>query len=187
MNYEVEMKFHCPDPAGVAQRLRALGAREIGSVRQADAYFNHPSRDFARTDEALRLRDDDGVLRITYKGPKLDAQTKTRREIEIPFGRGRDDMQEMTEIFLALGFHLVAHVRKDRRRFELARGSIAFEASIDRVEGLGEFVEIETSSGDAGLERARESLLELAGSLGVGESERRSYLELLLAGWSERP
>jgi adenylate cyclase class 2 len=187
MNYEVEMKFHCPDSAGVVERLRALGARELGEARQSDAYFNHPSRDFARTDEALRLRDDGGALLITYKGPKLDAETKTRREIEIPFGRGREDMQEMTEILLSLGFHLVAHIRKARRRFELSRGTIAFEASIDRVEGVGEFVELETASGALGLENARAELRALAGALGLVESERRSYLELLLAGLAERP
>ena len=51
-----------------------------------DTYYQHPCRDFSRTDEALRIR----VRRfnghfeafLTYKGPKIDEVSKTREEIE---------------------------------------------------------------------------------------------------------
>ena len=48
-----------------------------------------PCRDFAQTDEALRIRTVGDTSFVTYKGPKLDATTKTRRELELPLRRRR--------------------------------------------------------------------------------------------------
>ena len=60
----------------------ALAARFHDPAEQVDRYFAHPCRDFARTDEALRLRRDGDDVAITWKGPRIDAATKTRRESE---------------------------------------------------------------------------------------------------------
>lgn len=82
--YEVEQKYRVIDVADLEARLNGLGAVWHGTAKQVDRYFGHPSRDFAATDEALRLRSTpDGVV-ITWKGPRLDATAKTRREIELP-------------------------------------------------------------------------------------------------------
>ena len=55
-----------------------------------DTYYNHPSRDFAETREALRIRRVDGVPMVTYKGTKLPGEVKARREacpvVYIPVG-----------------------------------------------------------------------------------------------------
>lgn len=82
--YEVEQKYRVVDVADLEARLNGLGAVWHDTAEQVDRYFGHPSRDFAATDEALRLRSTpDGVV-ITWKGPRLDATAKTRREIELP-------------------------------------------------------------------------------------------------------
>ena len=87
---EVEMKFPAADLPTLAARLEALGARRGETLEEADHYFNAPDRDFARTDEALRIRRIGDHNRITYKGPKRDAVTKTRTEIELPIGDGAE-------------------------------------------------------------------------------------------------
>ena len=71
MMLEAEIKLMLDDATRerLLARLESRGARLLGESRQCDEYFAHPSRDFARTDEALRLREVDGALRITYKGP----------------------------------------------------------------------------------------------------------------------
>lgn len=56
VHFEVEQKFPLADVAAVERRLAELGAQAGGTVEQVDRYFNHPVRDFAQTDEALRLR-----------------------------------------------------------------------------------------------------------------------------------
>ncbi|HEU5115398.1 MAG TPA: class IV adenylate cyclase, partial [Isosphaeraceae bacterium] len=83
--FEVEIKFRAADHRALAARLIALGAEASEAQEHEDLYLAHPSRDFARTDEALRLRRVGDQNRVTYKGPKLGGPTKTREEIEVPF------------------------------------------------------------------------------------------------------
>ena len=56
MNYEVEQKFRVNDMLAVEHALRRLGAHIEPPQLQVDCYFAHPARDFAKTDEALRIR-----------------------------------------------------------------------------------------------------------------------------------
>src|SRR5215208_5003779 len=81
---EVEVKYRLSDPAAVEARLRAWGAIVVADHEEADHYLNAPDRDFARTDEAFRLRRIGERNLLTYKGPRLDATSKTRKEIELP-------------------------------------------------------------------------------------------------------
>ncbi len=89
MPYEVEMKFPAADLAELESRLAGLGATIAAPQSEVDVYFAHPARDFAKTDEALRIRRKGSLNFITYKGPKIDAATKTRREIELPLSARR--------------------------------------------------------------------------------------------------
>jgi adenylate cyclase class 2 len=184
MHLEVELKFRAGgerDLAAIRDRLVALSATSAGTLDQADTYFAHPARDFAATDEALRLRRVGEQNRITYKGPKLDALTKTRRELELPLAPGGEAFEQFSDLLVALGFRAVATVRKRREVLNLSWQGSEIEAALDTVDKVGHFVELETSSDDAKLTAARESITSLAKQLGLVESERRSYLEMLLA------
>ena len=168
---EAEVKARVEDLDRVEKRLSGLGAKYLDEESQVDLYFNHPSRDFSITDEALRLRRAGKRLFLTYKGPKLDSLTKTRREHEV----GIEDFEGAREILLSLGFVPVAEVRKNRRLYS-CRG---FIVSLDSVEGLGSYVEVEGRAEEC---KTPERLLGFLQELGISpeESERRSYLELLL-------
>jgi len=72
---EVEVKVRA-DHSQVRSVLQKLGAIKIGIENQSDTYFAAPYRDFAKTDEALRIRSLDGKAVLTYKGPKLDKVSK---------------------------------------------------------------------------------------------------------------
>jgi adenylate cyclase class 2 len=180
MSFEVEMKFRVPTGRSPETLLAQIQAEPSGKKFQSDYYFNHPSRDFALTDEALRLRDEDGRIHITYKGPKLDANTKTREEIEIPLGLTTSDVPQLAQLLTKLGFRQVAVVRKSRNEFQLLWENAQTTLSIDQVDGLGHFVEIEQVVDQNHLDAARQSVQNLARHLGLDASERRSYLELLL-------
>lgn len=182
MAYEVEMKFPLPAGLDLTPILDALGAVAGEPKHQRDRYFNHPTRDFVQTDEALRLRDEDGAVHLTYKGPKLDATTKTREEIEIPLSLTEGDVVSLVRILQKLGFREVAVVAKRRQEFVALWEQVRTTLSVDEVDGVGRFIEIEQVASPATLDRARESLGRLATHLGLGPGERRSYLELLLDG-----
>jgi adenylate cyclase class 2 len=185
MNYEVEQKFSVPDSSGVRHQLAALGAAAGETVEQVDCYFAHPARDFAATDEAFRLRRVGQENCLTYKGAKLDTSTKTRREIEVDLADGPGSAADAVELFESLGFRRVREVRKRRSHFTLRWQDQQTEIALDEVAGLGTFVELEIMAGDGELDRAREALAALAARLGLSNSERRSYLELLMSQESE--
>jgi adenylate cyclase class 2 len=180
MPIEVEQKYRLADRAAFETRLAALRPSPGESEEQVDCYFAHPARDFARTDEALRLRRSGDLNYITYKGPKLDATTKTRREIEIPLAAGEVPAGHGTELLEALGFRLVAEVAKRRSHCSIRWKDQEVEVSLDDVAGLGDFVELEIVCEPAEVEAARQALASLSERLQLSNCERRSYLELLL-------
>src|SRR5262249_8219869 len=177
---EVEMKFPIAHFADVEKKLTAWGAQLADSRTDADHYLNAPDRDFAKTDEALRLRRIGAANFLTYKGPKRDAQTKTRTEIEVPLAGGDAAAEQFLALLGHLGYRFVRVVRKDRRIFHLEREGFPLEVCLDQLEGLGCFVELEIQAPEDNLDAARDVLQRAARDLGLTTSERRSYLELLL-------
>jgi len=173
--YEVELKV-AADHAPVRERLATLDAESLGAVEQVDTYFEHPVREFAETDEAFRIRretsDGDTETRMTYKGPLIEAASKTREELETTVG----DHATVEAIFEELGFEAVETVGKHRERFE----HDGYTVTLDTVDGLGEFVEVETEA-DA-LEPARRGAVALLRELGLDPDDqiRTSYLGLVL-------
>lgn len=178
---EVELKFPAADPQSLHAALQGLGLTMGEEQEQVDRYFNHPGRDFAATDEALRLRSVGEANYITYKGPRLDVAAKTRREIELTLAAGPQAAADWLELLVTLGFQHVADVRKLRRKARLAWQGFDVEIAWDQVAELGTFLELETLASPSSLDRAQAAVCSLAERLGLAGPERRSYLELLLA------
>jgi len=146
-----------------------------------DAYFAHPSRDFAATGEAFRVRGVGGSNRITYKGPKLGGPAKTREEIEVAFADGADARGQVVRVFELLGFRRVAVVRKRRTSYHLEVDGRPIAVELDLADGLGAFAEVETlAASEADLPGAQGAVLALAAELGLAEVEPRSYLRMVL-------
>ena len=165
---EVEVKARArPETIG---NILALGATLIGTENHRDLYFNSPLRDFKESDEALRIRVKEEGARLTYKGPKLDKETKSRLELTIKI----DNPEEMEKILMALDFIPSAEVRKRRTKYALDDAVVAF----DEVDGLGSFVEVEIS-GEENWEMQASRALAILRRIGLGEPIRSSYLELL--------
>ena len=182
--FEVELKVetaHGP----VRDRLGAAGADPLGTVEQTDVYYDAPDRDFAETDEALRVRVERRVdatagdttardIRLTYKGPLVEQESKTRAEAEV----GVDSKDDIESLLAGLGYEPAATVHKERERYELDGCTV----TLDVVDGLGEFVEVELETED-NVDRARERAIGVMERLRLDPDEqiRTSYLGLLLA------
>jgi adenylate cyclase class 2 len=183
--YEVELKVRA-DHGPVRSRLDDLGAEAHPAVHQEDTYYDAPHRNFAATDEALRLRRESvrgGESRtyLTYKGPLVDEASKTRREAETAVVDG----SAAAEILSALGFEPAATVEKERRRYALE----GYTVTLDAVDGLGEFVEVETeieerteAGSEDGIDAARTGAAAVLQDLGLDPAAgiRTSYLGMLL-------
>ncbi|MBW3581964.1 MAG: class IV adenylate cyclase [Euryarchaeota archaeon] len=194
---EVEVKAWVPRPAEVQRRVLELKAAPLGRRVEHDTYYRHPVRDFATTDEALRLRrvvriTDEGEVDwrslpaeawasgrtfVTYKGPRMEGTAKTRTEEEVL-------VQGNVHALLGhLGFSAVQDVLKHRRAWSVGDAVI----TLDEVDGLGVFVEVEVmvhseaAAGDPeALRRAGREASNLLSRLGLYDIEEKSYLELVL-------
>ncbi len=167
---EIEFKSACGDLSAVKRKIMELGGTFQKTETEEDHYFAHPARDFARTDEALRVRSAGGKYYLTYKGPKLGGPAKTRLEHQVAVASG----EETEKILHQLGFGHLGTVRKTRQLYTLGDATIC----LDRVEELGDFVEIEMLGEDR---RAIEKKLTAqAAELGLSGFITSSYLEMLL-------
>ena len=175
--FEVECKVRAHHDS-VRSRLERLGCERIESVTQEDTYYDAPDRDFAETDEALRVREERAgeatETLLTYKGPLVDTESKTREEAETAV----TDPDAIRSILGGLGYEPAATVEKERDRYSLDGVTV----TLDSVEGLGEFVEAELET-ETDVEAARERVQAVLERLGLDPDEgiRTSYLGLLLA------
>ncbi len=170
---EVEVKAKINSFKEMEEKLEKLGAIKSKSEFQEDIYFQSPIVDFGQTDEALRIRTTDNNVFITYKGPKIDQQSKTRKEVEMNIESG----EKAKDIFEEIGFKPARTVRKNRQYYNFEN----FEISLDDVEGLSPYMEIEVSLDDGeDYSKAKDEIFKLFEKLGITEGfERTSYMELL--------
>ncbi len=167
---EIEIKALCPDLEKIKISIIRSGGIFESTGTERDIYYNHPCRDFKKTDEAIRIRKSGSDTFITYKGPKIGDRAKTRFEIETSI-TSADDMDIILE---KLGFVKSGEVIKVRDIYKLSEITVC----LDRVQGLGDFVELEIIGDDK--EKSEKIIFDLAEKLGLDKFERRSYLELVL-------
>lgn len=162
-NLEIEIQARVANTASLRAFLDAE-ATYLGEVHQRDEYYTPAHKDYLATrpvDEWLRLRDADGGISITYKdwSPRTHAV-----EYETSVG----DLAKGRLILEAIGCRTIAVVDKVRRLWHWQDWDI----SIDRVEGLGEFVELEYS-GDADVvpQDVRDAMITFLKERGCGTVE----------------
>lgn len=168
--YEVEVKLPIEATADWVRRLDAVTPM-ASALTERDTYFAHPQRDFATTDEALRLRDRDGELELTYKGPREDAAAKVRKELNVAVDG------PIAPLLEALGFVPVAQVVKHRRTWHMD-GCVV---TLDEVERVGTYLEIEATGDDADAAQRQVEAVVVRLGLDAVAPEPRSYLELQLS------
>jgi len=181
---EVEMKFKVPSETpeniqlvnGVLEKLKVLNYVKTSGVVEVDSYFNAPDRNFAVTDEALRLRHSEDKLVVTYKGPKLGGAGKIRTELEIPLIK--EHTFDYVQLLQNLGYTKVQDIKKKRGIWSSPINNIL--VMCDYIEELGYFFELELTVPEEGTETALRSIKVMAEQLGLHNEERKSYLQLVL-------
>jgi len=124
----LELKARDPSPARSLRACQELGAEDRGTLIQRDTYFEVPQG-------RLKLREETGGVAhlISYERPDLAAPKESRyRLIEV-----REPAELKEALAGALGIRVV--VSKSRRLF--IRGDVRIH--LDRVEGIGDFIEFE--------------------------------------------
>ncbi|MCE4604798.1 MAG: class IV adenylate cyclase [Aeropyrum sp.] len=167
---EVEAKFSidCKDLETIASRLKDMGFEGSRVEQEIDVYLDHPCYSVVERDEAIRVRLYRDYAMITYKGPRMSSKVKARFEVEARLASTRDG-EAIIELLERLGFKSALKIIKRRIYFRSSTGLIV---SLDRVENLGCFVEIEGSESE---------IRRLSRVLGLeGKEVEKTYVELLL-------
>jgi homotetrameric cytidine deaminase len=164
----VELKARDPHPDRTLKRARALGAEDRGELRQRDTYFAAPHG-------RLKLREQEpgGAELIAYERPDAAEARESRYRIT-PVA---DAAATAEALDAALGTVVVV----DKRRHLLLWEGVRIH--LDRVEGLGAFVELEgVAAADSDLAREGALVARLRAELGIADDalEPRGYADLLL-------
>jgi len=191
--FETEIKIKLRSDTETRKQLLQLGAQFKYFMHNSDKYYNFKNgeKDFAKTDEALRLRstilmDPNTKQKIkethdlTYKGPKLKTSVKSRIEYESEV----ENADMIHKIIDALGFDCVIEIPKEREVFEIKYENTQYTVLIDKIEGLsGYYLEAELMVADEKkISEAKQKLVNLVLKLGYNEKDsiRESYLELVM-------
>jgi predicted adenylyl cyclase CyaB len=162
----LELKCRCADLEAAGRRAARLGARDAGTLRQEDCFFAAPH---ARL--KLRLTGDGSGELIAYRRPdRPDAAASDYRIY-------RTGEPEALRETLAEALGEAGVVRKRRRLFLYRQTRI----HLDRVEGLGDFVELETVLAGQSEEEALAELERVAAALELRPEDRvaEAYVDLL--------
>lgn len=116
---EVEIKLPVHRRSTIEHGLVASGFTAGNLIRESDIYFTSPEHDFMHTDEALRIRTSENYSTassssfLTYKGPKLDTVSTTRKELETAI----EDSEVCRNILRCLGYTELSPVNKLRQYY----------------------------------------------------------------------
>jgi adenylate cyclase, class 2 len=138
-NTEIEVKVKC---GGVDELIRYMDTNgsSKGETHQVDIYYNAPDRDFLKTaliKEWVRVRISDKGNSINYKNWIYDDNGVSNHCDE--YETKVDDIEQLQHILKALGYTELVTVDKRRRVWDID----LYEVSVDRVESLGDYVEVE--------------------------------------------
>jgi adenylate cyclase class 2 len=176
---EIELKLPLKNRKEVEALLNKLADFKHKSF-QHDAYYNAPHRDFLENsdnvNEWFRVRLSEGEAQINYKDfQPHDAKIKTHC---IEYEANVDSEDQLNKILEALNFVRLIDVKKLRKAWHY----LDTEVSIDSVENLGDFIEIEYKGSHTDVDTARDHLFAVLKKLGAktGELDTRGYPYLLL-------
>ena len=191
---EIEMKFRVANAAEYERLIsETLGASFGAPTVESDVFFTNEALGFPNEGKSLRIRRRGNYLAATFKGPRLDSQTKTREEIELTLVDERPELSEENarrvdearanwiRFYERLGFSQYGVVTKSRRRASTEYGGRQFEITLDEIDGLGVFTELEVSAEKEEFAVARAVVMLLAQKLGLRETVTSSYLSMVCA------
>lgn len=170
---EIEVKAKVDDLALIEERLIELGCNFNEPTIQKDIIFIPNNRNF------LDIVKGDIILRIRYSNSKYKLTLKKQLENELDNIEKESfvsDPNQIEEIIKLMGFKEGIKVNKVRKKTKLGELTIC----LDKVESLGEFIEIEKISNEDSL-KIQEELFDFLKELGIKKESQvfRGYDTLL--------
>lgn len=182
------MESHDP----IRKSLRKLNARIKSKLIQDDHYFTPPLLSTSEKGSIVRIREEthEGYNRrvmLSYKSPnKPVAGVEAREEIELEV---LSSVGALTDLLKRIKVTPIVSVKKERVEYALTYKNVDFTVTLDKVDTLGLFVEIElVSSEKDDVQKLAILGEELARKLGIDISRKidLGYHELVIVSRNPR-
>ena len=193
----VEVEIKIPVTKKIFEEIKKNLKRKVklvGVSRDLDKYFNAPHRNFLEktpTEEFLRVRikkdasfftnnntsKKNVVASFTYKHGYWNSKGEHTHSDESE--TRVENFEQLEKILDALSFKKILVIDKIREIYKVRN---TFEISLDKVKGLGYFIEIESLKSFGNIDKAMEAIYTFAKNIGLDPTTRDSkgYVTLML-------
>lgn len=169
MNIEVEVKIEVESLKRVREKVSTVG-KLVKSIKQVDEYYVPCHRNFfiqkPHPTEWLRIRTNPDKVVFEYDrsiNKKASGEQDCAEEYETIIS----DPAELRKILEFLDFNKVMTVNKQREYWDCAD----LEIVLDKVEGLGNFIEVEAKGDFESAAEAKKACLKFIKELGIENAE----------------
>jgi adenylate cyclase class 2 len=178
---ELKLRFNTAEREKLIAWCERSGYAAGEPTEQIDHYLMPGSINLFANDEAFRVRRSScagkTVWSLIFKGKNTGTTMQERQELETAV----EDGEVLIVMLERLGIREILTVKKTRISFR--KGAVTI--CLDRVESLGEFLEIEIMTEGGNIVSARRKINELVKSMALETAmpEPKNYLQLL---WENR-
>ena len=148
---EIEQKFYFNDIKSLYDLLSKnnLTKKESENISDSDEYFTDIDSEYIKNRTCLRIRKTNNTnMEITFKGKSINFSNfyaKSENNINIDI----NDYSNLVDMLGSLGFYSYTTVTKSREVYNKTEDNIEYNVMIDKVEGIGSFIEFELLSDES--------------------------------------
>lgn len=170
MNVEVEIKVEISNFEEIKSKIATIG-KLIKSIRQVDDYFIPVQRDFFAQKphpvEWLRIRTNPDKTIFEYD-KSINKKANGEQECAEEYETEISNPEEFRKILDFLDFKKVITVDKQREYWDCGD----LEIALDKITGLGDFIEVEAKGNFENNEKAKMVCLKFLENLGIKNPEK---------------
>ena len=143
---ETEKKYYSMEPEKLIKTAETLNFRLVKKTVESDEYFTDIDSVYIKNRTCLRIRKQDNVsMEITFKGKSYDLLGQFCK-LENNISCTVDEYDNFISLFTALGYYSYSTVEKERLVYELKNNKYTYNIMVDKLLGIGGFVEFEIIS-----------------------------------------
>ena len=143
---ETEKKYYCMEPELLFKQAEAYDFKQAKKVLEIDEYFTDIDSEYIKNRTCLRIRtQDEKTMEITFKGKSHDLLGQYCK-MENNISCNIDEYNNFVQLFTSLGYYSYVKVEKQRIVYELKKSKYIYNIMIDKLPGIGGFVEFEIIS-----------------------------------------
>ncbi len=140
---ETESKYYCMEPEKLVGRCEKLGFKKVKYITEDDEYFTDIESLFIKNRTCLRIRKTDNKeMEITFKGKSLELLGQFSK-LENNIAADIKEYDNYVSLFASLGYNSYVYVAKERLIYSHSNKSFRYSVMIDKIKGIGGFVEFE--------------------------------------------